>query len=171
MLYLILILLCKSAGLVISTIISLDKPGFRDMSAKGKTHGKSDCRKVLDSKVAVVFGIHMAELGVVYFGGGLLVTVACILSYSSSAMFILALLSLLTLPYTVFSVIYQGVVVRSWCVLCLRTLLLFWLEFFLLQPFLTYRPGIWNLKEAVLPAVSFMVAAAAWIIIRRRIKK
>ena len=127
-----------------------------------------DCASVLQSPAARLFGwIPMADLGALYFLGGLLALAGARWTGDHSGVFgLLTVLTLLTLPYSVFSVVYQGIVVRRWCWLCLVVMGLFWTEALLmmltspvsLQAALTQLPSsAWPLA-----AVSYVLPAVAW---------
>ncbi len=80
---------------------------------------KSNCNAILSSKEARLFSwLSWSEVGFFYFTGNEL-----ILLFSgnnlTNTVFLSGSLSLLVLPYTVFSIYYQWRVARQWCVLCL----------------------------------------------------
>jgi uncharacterized membrane protein len=80
---------------------------------------KGNCNAILTGKQSKVFDwLSWSEVGFFYFSGSLLV-----LLFSGNnlagAIAILGWLSLLALPYTVFSIYYQWRVAKQWCVLCL----------------------------------------------------
>ncbi|GAB2827992.1 vitamin K epoxide reductase family protein [Ferruginibacter profundus] len=76
---------------------------------------KGNCNAILTGKQAKVFKwLSWSEVGFFYFTGGLGVLLFC-----ERPLTILAWLSILALPYTVFSVYYQWRVAKQWCILCL----------------------------------------------------
>ena len=80
---------------------------------------KGNCNAILTGKQAKLFSwLSWSEVGFFYFTGGLLFI---ILNGSgvAAAISVLAWISILAMPYTVFSVYYQWRVARQWCVLCL----------------------------------------------------
>ncbi|MCP5046422.1 MAG: vitamin K epoxide reductase family protein, partial [bacterium] len=84
------------------------------------------------------------DIGLVYFSGGFLTLLFSLLTNHitqvESALFLLLAINLPALLYTVFSVVYQAVVVRSWCWLCLAIQAIFWIEYLMLSRFL-YPPA------------------------------
>ena len=90
---------------------------------------KRDCNAILSSKAAKVFeGLTWSEVGFFYFAGTWL-----LLLFGGRSPFvwqILALLNIVSLPYTVYSIYYQARVAKKWCVLCCTIQALLWLEFF-----------------------------------------
>ncbi len=84
---------------------------------------QGDCNSVLESEAAKLWGIFSwSEIGVGYFVSSLII----IVFYPQWGPY-LALVNLLSLPYTVWSVWYQYKVAKQWCPLCLSALLLLWL--------------------------------------------
>lgn len=85
---------------------------------------KSNCNAILSGKKAKVFSwLSWSEVGLFYFCGNLLVL---LFSKNSAILTIVGWLTILSLPYTLFSVYYQWKIAKQWCVLCLavQTLLL-----------------------------------------------
>src|SRR5690606_3216702 len=68
------------------------------------------------------------EAGFIYFMGGWLLIILFSFTGHSAVFGILALLSLLCVPYIFFSLYYQWRVVRQWCTLCLTVLAVVLLE-------------------------------------------
>ncbi len=77
---------------------------------------KGNCNAILTGKQAKLFNwLSWSEIGFFYFMGSFLV-----LSFTgNNAITALSWLSILALPYTIFSVYYQWRVAKQWCVLCL----------------------------------------------------
>ncbi len=76
----------------------------------------SGCQAALNSKLGSVAGVPLADIGSVYFAGQFIAIVA---SHHSGPTPLLLALSLAATPVIVFSVLYQGLVLRTWCKLCL----------------------------------------------------
>lgn len=94
---------------------------------------QADCSAVLHSEASKLFGvISWGEIGFGYFVSNLIV-----LSFPSWIPYY-TLINLLALPYTLWSVWYQKVRVRQWCLLCLGVQIILWAIFitnwFGLQP-------------------------------------
>jgi protein-disulfide isomerase/uncharacterized membrane protein len=107
---------------------------------------KGNCDAILSGKQAQVFkGLSWSEVGFFYFTGGFL----GLLVTGSAALPLLAWLSLLALPYTIFSIYYQWQVARQWCVLCLAVQALLALGAVnvlankLFLPLATVEPAVW----------------------------
>ena len=95
-------------------------------SLLGKS-GKSDCNNVLESDAAKLFGIFgWSKIGLGYFSSNIL-----LLLFFPQSVSILALINILALPYSFWSVWYQKVKTRQWCPLCLIVQALLWSIFIL----------------------------------------
>jgi hypothetical protein len=84
-----------------------------------------DCNDVLQSEAAKLWGIFgWSEIGLGYFA-------ACgfIVLFLPNLIPCLVVINILVLPYSFWSVWYQKVKTRQWCVLCLIVQALFWLVF------------------------------------------
>lgn len=80
---------------------------------------KGNCNAILSGKQSKVFSwLSWSEVGFFFFTGALFVLLFADNTLKNS-IGIIAWMSLLALPYTVFSVYYQWRVAKQWCVLCL----------------------------------------------------
>lgn len=81
-----------------------------------------DCNDVLATKAAKFFGIaNWSEIGFTFFSVNTLMVILC-----PETIFFISVITLLALPYTLWSVWYQKFKVRRWCVLCLIVQGLLW---------------------------------------------
>ncbi len=98
------------------------------------------CRDVLSSKAARIAGISLADIGVVYFSGTLMAfllgDIAGLWQVFSGYLW---LVSLVGLPFAIFSVLYQKFKVSAWCPLCLTVAVLLVVQAMLLT---AYTPGV-----------------------------
>jgi uncharacterized membrane protein len=84
-----------------------------------------DCNDILESKAAKFWGIFgWSEIGLGYFSANTI-----ILLFLPSSICFLAIINILALPYSFWSVWYQKFRAKQWCVLCLIVQILFWLLF------------------------------------------
>lgn len=78
---------------------------------------KINCNSVLNDKAAMVFGpVGWADVGMIYFLGSFLVMLQG--NFQAFNGF-LVVVSILSLPYTIFSVWYQGLKLKKWCPFCI----------------------------------------------------
>lgn len=114
-LYTFLVLVGAAVGIMLLIYeIEQNNPTLRKVCSIGK---KTSCSVILNSQGAKIFGIHWSVIGVSYFLGGLLSLL--VTGMSHDILIIGAWLSMLSLFYTVFSIYYQGFVIKQWCTLCL----------------------------------------------------
>jgi uncharacterized membrane protein len=99
-----------------------------------KINNSTNCNNILNSPAAKLTNwLSWGEVGLFYFGGGLIYLITPFLDPSPTLGkgIILSILGVLALPYTFWSVWYQWRVAREWCVLCLTVQALIWVEFYL----------------------------------------
>lgn len=120
---------------------------------------KIDCNLVLESKVSRLYGwINWADVGLIYFVG---IFIFLFHIPNIQSIWVLSLISLIVLPYPLFSVYYQAVVLRRFCPFCLIVQVILIALFVLLLPVLK-QPNI-SLFEVITMIKSFLVPLAIWI--------
>jgi uncharacterized membrane protein len=137
-------LLTKATGLFVSVLLVSKVMGNSNTLADQlcRITSQTDCNSILNAPAAKLWGwLSWADVGLLYFAGGLLTALTA--GYVPALRPVLALLALLALPYVVFSLYYQGLVMRQWCTLCL-----------LVQAVL--------LAEGILAAINYTELPAAW---------
>ncbi|MCK4835769.1 MAG: vitamin K epoxide reductase family protein [Candidatus Aminicenantes bacterium] len=169
----IILLMFKIIGLGTSILLVLGELGhpiFKKICIKGE---KIDCYAVMESPAAKVLGlIPMADLGVLYFSGGIiLIAFSGVNSQFFKQIFLLALLNLMTLPYTLFSVGYQALAVKKWCELCLIVQLTFWLEFLQFYKFLSAGFPGFTIEDFFPFTWSFGLPLLVWLVFRPALQK
>jgi hypothetical protein len=152
-------LLTKTVGLALSIVLLAKQFGSRNslIDRLCRVGAKSSCQSLLDSPAAKLGGwLSWAEIGTLYFAGGLIVT---LISPSP----LLGWMAFSALPYTLFSVYYQARVARIWCPLCLGVQAIFVAE------------AAWSFTQPLLPITdihvfttlfAFALAALGWILLR-----
>lgn len=169
----IVLLMLKTIGLVTSVFLVLGEMGhpiFKKVCLKGE---KIDCYAVMASPAARLMGlIPMADLGVLYFFGGIVV-IAFSVNHPLffKQIFLLAVLNLLTLPYTLFSVTYQALAVKKWCQLCLVVQATFWLEFFHFFKFLAAGMPRFSIEDIFVLIWGFGMPLLLWMVFRPALQK
>lgn len=114
-------ILLKTLGIAItSLLLAYELNVHTDTIKQYCQAGKStNCEAVLHSKGAKIFGLSWSELGWMYMVGsfGYILLAAAI--GSAGMQQVASLLSLAVAPYVAYSIYYQYVVVKQWCLLCL----------------------------------------------------
>jgi protein-disulfide isomerase len=88
---------------------------------------KSDCNDVLESDAAKLWGVFgWSEIGLGYFVANVL-----LLLFAPQTVSILAIINMIVLPYSFWSVWYQKMRAKQWCPLCLIVQVLLWFIFIL----------------------------------------
>ncbi|MDN5285037.1 MAG: hypothetical protein JWR38_1311 [Mucilaginibacter sp.] len=161
-----LIVLVKTSGLLITILLLVQSINNNNPLIQKLCGGaNTDCNAILGSKAARLFEwLTWSEIGFFYFAG----TWLTILSGNTSiaTMQILAWFNIISLPYTVYSIYYQGWIAKQWCVLCCTVQALLWLEFFplltnLWQPLVSPDSG--QIKSLL---VSLLLPVTIWILLK-----
>ncbi len=145
----LLLIFTKSSGIALSLLLVLHEFDLHNALTDKLCHltKSTDCNTVLHDRAAKIFSwFGWADLGLIYFTGGLMLLPRCLSLLDFSY---LALLASISLPYTVFSVIYQGFVLKKWCPLCLGVQILFIIEFVILLPGLVHLSISWEATKAI----------------------
>ena len=88
------------------------------------TDEKKDCDAVLTSKGAEIFkGYKLSDFSILFFTGLTLLTF-----FQSSNPLISYTISLVAIPITLYSLYYQYIIVKKWCLLCLTIVGILWLQ-------------------------------------------
>ncbi|WP_420552647.1 vitamin K epoxide reductase family protein [Tenacibaculum aiptasiae] len=126
-LYTLAFLLLSVVGVITSIAIVKQELGLKTSIGNAFCSGaddKKDCDAVLTSKGAeIIKGYKLSDLSVLYFSGLALLTLAQISNPAISYT-----ISLLAIPVTLYSIHYQYVVVKKWCMLCLSIVGILWLQ-------------------------------------------
>lgn len=139
-----LLFLTKTSGLILSVFLVLHEYEIRLSLTDKLCHlnKATNCNVVLHDKASKIFGwFGWADIGCIYFAGGIIILLNNISIFDKS---IMAIVSVLALPYPVYSVYYQGFVLKKWCPFCLGVQLVLIAEFILLLPLfreLSFSPG------------------------------
>jgi uncharacterized membrane protein/protein-disulfide isomerase len=124
-----------------------------------------NCNAILSSNAAIATdGLSWSEVGFFYFSTTFLTFLFN--SNNTAVMQALAILNLISLPYTFYSIYYQARVAKQWCVLCCTVQAVLWLDFFLLLPGLSHQIIRLSLKDLSNILSCFLVPFALWIWIK-----
>jgi protein-disulfide isomerase/uncharacterized membrane protein len=166
-----LLTLFKTVGLIISVLLliqSIDANNPLIQKLCGGGEGK-DCNAILSSKAAKVrfaFGTDLSwsEVGFFYFAGTWLVLLFN--SGNVPVLQTLALLNVVSLPYTFYSVYYQWRVAKQWCVFCCAVQALLWLEFFAFTPYLFYGLQMPSAIEFSSLIMGMAIPVLTWMLVK-----
>ena len=124
---LVLLLLINSIGVYIGYLLILKQlniqSNYGDKICSLFKH--SDCNNIIESDAAKLFGVFSwSEIGFGYFIANIL-----FICFLPSCIPYLALINILCLPYTFWSLWYQKFKAKQWCPLCLIVITLLWVLF------------------------------------------
>lgn len=126
----ILFLLTSILGIVISITLKKQEQGVQTVLGNAFCSGESktkNCDAVLTSKGASVLGKYkLSDISIIYFSGlAFAVFTLTVFSLDLSLPFVIGLLAF---PITLYSIYYQAVVVKKWCLLCLNIVCILWVQ-------------------------------------------
>ena len=166
----IIISVCLFAGLVLSLILVQhyinEAGGFAEKwcSRMGGQKDKVDtCKSILDSRFAKTFGVSHADFGVMYFSGALLLMLT-----SKYIPWLVPVLGLTALVYSVFSIYVQKYVLRQWCILCLliqASIIVQAAIIFSSAKMLSFSPS--GFKQFAITIGIFLIPSVLWYFIRQ----
>lgn len=160
-------LLLTIVGVFISISIVKQDLGIKNAIGDAfcsSTDEKKDCDAVLSSKGATLLkGYKLSDLSLIYFIGlGISILLTSFQNLRLDGIF---LVSLLSLPMTVYSLYYQAFAVKKWCFLCLSIVGVLWAQataFFFLQEFSI----LFELQSTLTIVFSFLFVFVAWNILK-----
>jgi uncharacterized membrane protein len=129
-----LLFLTKTTGIALSVLLILHEFEVSLSLTEKLCHlnKATNCNTVLNDKASKIFGwFGWADTGFIYFTGCLLYLSQ---NFNEQGLSLLAILSALSVPYPVFSIYYQGFVLKKWCPMCLGVQLILIIEVILLLP-------------------------------------
>lgn len=161
-------------GLFISILIVQHELGGKskilDKFCSGSNE-KTSCEEVLNSNGGKLFGnIKFSDIGMIYFTSAIISWV--LLTYIANSNYTLIIvLSLLAIPFTLYSLSYQYFVVKKWCPLCLSVLLVLWVQALSIfaVPVSSINLSV-DINSSVIVVQSFIVIAALWFFIYPRLR-
>lgn len=117
-------------GLTICALILQHELGLSSAVLNKICSGTSDklsCNDVMESKGSKLFGfLKLSDLGMIYFLTISLSSIFLLIGKETSVP--LYLISIIVLPFTLYSIYYQLRIVKKWCLLCLSVVLVLWLQ-------------------------------------------
>lgn len=162
----VMLAIFKTGGLITSILLlihSIDSNNF--FVEHLCSIRKSNCNAILSSKAAkITEELSWSEVGFFYFAGTWIYFLFN--SDSLAGVQVLAFLNVLCLPYSLYSIYYQSVIVKQWCIFCSIIQFIFWLEFLAFQPYFYQSLLVLNFSEASNLLISGTVPILLWMFIR-----
>jgi len=119
-----------------------------------------DCDSVLSSEASRIFGnINLADVGIIYFTSTLLYILG---AATLTQLWLLAVVSAVSIVFPVYSIYYQGFRLRKWCPFCLVVQVALIAEFIILFPLLGLISI--SLVDLLRLAAFFALVTTVWIL-------
>jgi uncharacterized membrane protein/glutaredoxin len=162
-----LLMLFKALGLITSIFLLIQSINANNPLIKkvcGNDSNKN-CNAILSSNAAkLVDGLSWSEIGFFYFAGSWL---ALLFNFDKGNVIqILAMLNLISLPYTFYSIYYQWQVAKQWCVFCCLVQALLWFEFFAFLPYLSDRIQLLDLSQWSSLLTAMLAPILFWVLLK-----
>ncbi len=160
-------------GIGISSLIVKHELGFQSKAIdKFCTATEStSCDAVLNSKGASISKhFKLSDISLIYFAG-IVLSWILLVNFSTNNSIII-IISLITLPITLYSIYYQYAIVKKWCPLCLGIVAVLWLQCCTL--FLTKTSFIsikLDFNSSFILFFSFLLTTTLWLFIKPLLKK
>lgn len=131
------------------------------------------CDKVLQSPASQIWGIHMSDLGFIYFSSGIIsLILSLFINTQNITIYTLSILTFLSTPYIIFSIYYQIFKIRKICPFCISIISILIIELFFTFFNLNFNQ-ITDLYywQALFTIGCLFLTISGWIIIKPIIKK
>nr|WP_262921501.1 cysteine peptidase family C39 domain-containing protein [Psychroserpens algicola] len=126
-----------------------------------------NCNAVLTSKGSfIIKNLKLSDLSIIYFTS--LFLSSFILLLNSGGFFSLKVISLIALPITIYSLYYQSLIIKKWCLLCLSVIVIIWLQALIAFLFFSYN---FELKNSLVTVLTFACICLVWITTSRVFKE
>lgn len=161
-------------GILISSLIIRHEMGFRSTivdKACSSTSEITNCNKVLNSKLATLwFGVKLSDLTAVYFIGLSLSLLLSVFGQVGNTD-LMAVVVIVPLPFTFYSIYYQSKVVGKWCTLCIGIIITIWLQvsLILLENGIPTKIPV-DAYSMLIVGASFLLAASGGALIISKLK-
>jgi len=155
----VLLLLANFAGLYISYLLLLKQVGNHSQYADKicSIFSQNKCNDILQTDAAKLGGIlSWSEIGMGYFASNILITI-----FFPYLVPNIALVNVLALPYTVWSIWYQKIKVKQWCPLCLIIQVLIWIIFIIDLGFGFLTLSAFELKDLFITVSVYIISILA----------
>ncbi len=135
---------------------------------------KTSCEATINSKGALLFGVlKLSDMGIVYFSSLLLLWLFSSISAASLAPLII-LAGYCSVPMILYSVLYQWLVIKKWCLLCLGIGSVLLVQF--LSSFIDAKPFdellyLIELNQVLLFSFGIIIVTMFWFFVKPLIKK
>jgi len=162
------ILATKFLGLFLTILLGLSHTGHENLLNKScTTDPKSRCSLVINSPAGHILGIPIADIGLLYFSGGLIAIVfSQILGVMAPNIYLLGIVNSIILPFTLFSIFYQGFILHTFCWMCTSVQILLWVEFLLFNIFHNRYLDNLSLSSFIPLIFGFSTALIIWSSLR-----
>lgn len=149
-------------GLILSSLLVTKQLGLRNnlIDRLCQVNNETSCDEILNSPASKLWGwLSWADVGLIYFIGNILLLVMSINHPTITPL--ISALSLIVLPYIIYSIYYQFFIIKSWCPLCLGIQFVLLTEGIIAFQRLQSLPNMW--QPYFLATIALLLPIIAWI--------
>lgn len=161
-------------GFFVAIVIVRHEFGFNSVSLNKicSLSEKSSCEAVINSEGASFFGIlKLSDIGIIYFSSQFFHLIFNSI-YSKQIDFSTIVSSYMTIPFAIYSIVYQWRVVKKWCPLCLAIVGVVVLQFGLILFFdLDTSFNTFSINELMSLLLGVLWITCIWLFIKPLMKK
>ena len=166
------LLVSSFTGLFIAVLIAMQEFGYRSTVADQlcSVGTNTDCDAVLKSKASrLLMDLKWFDAGIIYFSSQSLTLMVSLLSNAIIPVNgFFSIIAALALPFSFYSLYYQKKVIRKWCMLCLLTLGILWLQFGILtSSFFSKSFALLSAHAVLIVSFSFFLTTVLWLVVLR----
>ncbi|HTH58443.1 MAG TPA: vitamin K epoxide reductase family protein [Cyclobacteriaceae bacterium] len=159
------ILQALGLGLCITLLIETLGQSTLLSDAACRPNSKIDCKQVVNSSAAKIYGdISLAEIGVLFFAGSLLANLIMASNGQTPLNSYLFFFFAASFPFSIFSIYYQWQIIKSWCSICLGVMGLLWATS--AYYWLNYSSVNFNFNELIPVLSGYSFPLIVWFMIR-----
>lgn len=161
-------LITNLTGLFISTLIVRESLGIYSEAVNKicNSGAKTSCNEVMSSKGANLTNfLSLSDLCIIYFSSLVLVSIFFPLGVNNIILFAMSGLSLFM---SIYSIYYQAIIIKKWCILCLSIVCILIIQFLLL---LFFRSNNFDLSIVLIIIFSFSIISLAWLWTKQHLSK
>lgn len=164
--YILLNILLNISGVYICYLILVKKMHLHNKYADKVCSliKQQDCNDILESKASNILGVFgLGEIGLGYFLSNVIIMLFC-----SSLINNIIFVNILALPFTFWSLWYQKIKAKQWCILCLSVIVILWLMF-IVNMFLGNIQNIYINIDIIVTGVIYLLSMLTSNIISNKV--
>ncbi|MBB6131488.1 vitamin K epoxide reductase family protein [Mucilaginibacter lappiensis] len=162
-----ILLFLKASGLAASILLLIQSIDANNPLIKKFCGGNSEqnCNAILSSKAAkITEWLSWSEVGFFYFAGTWLLLLFNPTDYG--IIHLSAIINILCLPYTFYSIYYQWRIAKQWCIFCCTVQVILWMEFGGFLPYIISSLKAPSLRDLSYLFIAMTIPVVLWMLVK-----